>query len=209
MAELEIIGGAQSTFVWSVRLGAEEKGVAHVHREVAPHDAAVTAIHPFGLIPVMRHGAVTLAESRAIAGYIDETFEGPPLFPRERLARAEAEQWVSLVNNVVQPRLRRYAFAYLFPKTADGSPDRAEIDAALPEVAQALRVLDARLEGRRYLAGSGFTYADACVLPLLHYSAMLPESAEVLRGCGAAAALLERERERPSFQRTLPAMPAG
>jgi len=209
MAELEIIGGAQSTFVWSVRIGAEEKGVAYVHRPIAPHEAAVTAIHPYGLIPVMRHGEVTLAESRAIAGYIDEVFDGPPLFPRESKAKAETEQWVSLVNNVMQPHLRRYAFGYFFPKTAGGAPDRAEIDAALPGLLRSLDVLEERLAGRDTLANGSFTYADACVLPQLHYMDGLPESGQAMAGRKAVRAYLERHRQRPSFQRTIPPKPAS
>jgi glutathione S-transferase len=204
MVELEIIGGAQSTFVWSVRIGAEEKGVVYVHRSVPPHEPPVTAIHPYGLIPVLRHGEVTLAESRAIAGYIDDAFEGPPLFPREVKARAEVEQWVSLVNNVMQPQLRRYAFAHFFPRTADGKPDQAEIAAALPGVSGSLKVLEERLAGRQTLADGSFTYADACVLPLVHYMASLPESGQAMAGCKAVRAYLERHRERPSFQRTVP-----
>lgn len=204
MSELEIIGVPQSTFVWSVRIGAEEKGVAYVHHKVPPHEAAVTAIHPHGLIPVMRHGEVTLAESRAIAGYIDDSFDGPALFPPETLARAETEQWVSLVNNVMQPQLRRYAFAYFFPGTADGSPNRAEVDAALPALLRSLAVLEGRLTGRETLANGSFSYADACVLPLLHYMEGLPESGKAMEGCTAVKAYLARHRQRPSFQRTIP-----
>jgi glutathione S-transferase len=44
-----------------------------------PHTPEVVAIHPFGKIPVMRHGDVTLAESRAICGYVDRAFDGPAL----------------------------------------------------------------------------------------------------------------------------------
>jgi glutathione S-transferase len=208
MAELEIIGGAQSNFVWAVRIGAEEKGVAYVHRAVPPHEAPVADIHPFGLIPVMRHGEVTLAESRAIAGYIDDSFAGPDLFPRDVRARAETEQWVSLINNVMQPRLRRYAFAYFFPQAADGKPDPAEIAAALPGMTRSLQVLEERLAGRQTLANGAFTYADACLLPLLYYLKQLPESGQVLAGSPGLLAYFDRLSQRPSFQRTLPPQPA-
>ena len=41
----------------------------------------VAAIHPFKLVPCMRHGDLALAESRAICTYIDQAFDGPPLVP--------------------------------------------------------------------------------------------------------------------------------
>ena len=83
MAELQIIGGPQSNFVWTTRIVCAEKGVPYQHISVMPHTPEVDAIHPFGKIPVMRHGDVTLCESRAIISYIDRTFDGPSLTPRD------------------------------------------------------------------------------------------------------------------------------
>ena len=83
----------------------------------------------------MRHGDVTLAESRAICFYIDHAFDGPPLAPQDPIDGARTEQWISLVNTHVDPlAIRQYFGAYLFPGTPDDSPDRARIEAALPEM---------------------------------------------------------------------------
>ena len=76
MAELEIIGAAQSNYVWVVRIAAAEKGVAYKFTPVRPHTPEVDAIHPFGKIPVMRHGDLELFESKAICTYIDRAFQG-------------------------------------------------------------------------------------------------------------------------------------
>src|SRR5437660_539385 len=55
----------------------------------------------FWQIPVMRHGDVTLSESRAICFYIDQTFEGPPLAPRNPVKGGRTEEWISHVNTTI------------------------------------------------------------------------------------------------------------
>ena len=65
MADLQIIGGSPSNFVWVTRIFCTEKGVPYKHVQAMPHTPEVDAIHPFGKVPVMRHGDVTLCESRA------------------------------------------------------------------------------------------------------------------------------------------------
>src|SRR5580692_3641342 len=98
MTELEIIGAPQSNYVRSVRIACEEKGVAYKLSAIRPHTPDVDAIHPFGKIPVMRHGDVVLCETKAICSYVDLAFEGPPLIPRDPVGAARTEQWISLIN---------------------------------------------------------------------------------------------------------------
>jgi glutathione S-transferase len=64
---LEIIGFLRSNFVRTVRMVAQEKGVAYDHIPAMPHSDEVKAINPLGLIPVMRHDELELPESQAIA----------------------------------------------------------------------------------------------------------------------------------------------
>ena len=92
MAELEIIGVAQSNYVWAVRIAATEKGVPYKFTPLRPNTAEVGAIHPFSKIPVMRHGDFELFESKAIATYIDRTFDGPPLI------RPSPRSWSSMLR---------------------------------------------------------------------------------------------------------------
>ena len=144
MSDIQIIGFPQSTYVRAVRMAAEEKGVSYELVPEPPHSDAVNAIHPFGKIPVMRHGDVNLCESRAIAGYIDRNFDGPVLFPRD--LAAEIDQWVSIVNTAIDPTLiRGYLLSYIFPKGANGEPDRAAIDALLPDVDKQLGILESAI----------------------------------------------------------------
>jgi glutathione S-transferase len=91
MPDLELIGGPQSNYVWTCRIALAEKGVPYTLTATMPHTPAADVIHPLGKIPSLRHGDVTLAESRAICLYIDRTFSGPPLVPADTAAAAQAE----------------------------------------------------------------------------------------------------------------------
>ena len=70
---------------------------------------AYRELHPFGKIPAMRHGDVTLFETSAIARYIDETFPGPRLQPADPRERAVMNQWISACNHYFYSDvIRRY-----------------------------------------------------------------------------------------------------
>ncbi len=204
MPPIEIIGLPQSNFVWAARIAAAEKGVPHVNLPLPPGHPDVAALHPLGRIPVLRQGDLVLAESRAIMGFIDQGFDGPALMPRGARAAALAEQWVSVVLTTAEPALiRRYFFAHLFPGTPDGRPDRARVEAALPETERYLALLDGALaEG--FLGGAAFTLADAYLVPILHWLRGLPESGARIAAGQHLPAYLDRMMARPAVAATVP-----
>ncbi len=208
MSRIEIIGIPRSTYVRVVRMACEEKGVPYDLTPAAPHSPEVDAIHPFGKIPVMRHGDLELCESKAIATYLDRVFPGPPLMPSEPRLIALAEQWVSLVNTVIDTTLiRTYLFSYVFPKTADGKPDRKAIDAVLPALQSQFAILDKAVAKTGQLAGEQFTFADINLMPILFYVRQLPEGAAAMTAAKNLAAYYERNAARPSFKNTTPPPP--
>ena len=209
MPELQIIGGPASNFVWVCRIACAEKGVPYSLVPVMPHTPDVDAIHPFGKIPVMRHGAVTLCESRAICLYIDRAFDGPPLLPADPAAAARVEQWISIVCTTIDPVwLRRYVAAHIFPGTADGTPDRAIIDAALPIMEKQFATMERAVATTGHLAGAAFTLADAYFTPILYYMNKFSESSAMLAESAGLKSYLDRQIARPSIAAALPpAMP--
>ena len=92
MANLEIIGFPQSTYVRVARMACEEKGVAYDLWPAPPHSPEVLAIHPFGKIPAMRHGDFELFESKAIGTYLDRMFPGPHLIPEDARVEMDAKK---------------------------------------------------------------------------------------------------------------------
>jgi len=208
MAEVQILGFPQSTYTRVARMVCEEKAIPYDLKPSPPHSADVTAIHPFGKIPVMRHGDFELCESKAIATYLDLTFPGPKLIPTEPRQAALTEQWVSLVNTRMDGTMvRTYLFAYIFPKGGDGKPDRAAIEAVVPSLRQQMAVLDGAVARTGYLAGNGYTLADINVMPILFYVRQFPEGAEGLAANHHLAAYFERHSARPSFRNTTPPPP--
>ena len=124
-------------------MAAEEKGVPTEMVMAMPHTPEILAIQPFGKMPAMRHGAVELGESRAIARYLDGVNDTTPLMPREHVAAAKAEQWVMHYYTEIVPLiLGRYIAPYYVPTGPNGTPDRAVIDAALPQVEKCLAILE-------------------------------------------------------------------
>ncbi len=90
MSELILYGDPRSTYVRTARIAAEEKGVGY--DVVAPSEAGIdySEIHPFGKMPGMAHGDLTLFETAGIVSYIDGAFDGPALIPTGAVDRARA-----------------------------------------------------------------------------------------------------------------------
>jgi glutathione S-transferase len=201
----EIIGSIRSTYTRVACMVCEEKGIDYVLSERPLQAPEIRAIHPFGKMPVLRHGDVGLFESKAIATYLDRSFPAPYVFPSDPLLSALTEQWVSLVNTVMDRTLiRTYLFAYIAPKTADGEPDREAIDAVLPAVREQIGVLDKAVAKCGYLVADHFTFADINLLPILYRVRQLPEGAEAVAAATHLARYYDRHAERPSFKRTTP-----
>ncbi len=204
MAELEIIGVPFSNYVRSVRMLCEEKGVSYTLDPARPHTPDVTAIHPAGQVPCMRHGDVRLFESQAIATYIDKAFPGPRFIPDDALGAARVVQWLSYTNvKVDRWIMRELVVPSVFFDKAKG-PDTARIAAAVPEIEKCLKVLETAVGRTGHLAGTTLTFADMNVLPMLVTLALYPQGKELMGGHPGLAAYVEKLTARPSFTGTAP-----
>jgi glutathione S-transferase len=130
------------------------------------------------------------------------------VFPSDPYLAALTEQWVSLVNTLIDRTLiRTYLYAYIAPRPADAGPDREAIDAVMPALREQIGVLDKAVASTGYLVGDEFTFADINLLPILYRLGQAPEGAEALAAATHLARYYERHATRPSFARTIP--PAG
>lgn len=147
------------------------------------HDMA-----PDGTVPVLRHGAVVVADSNVILEYVEEAVEGPRLMPGTAVARAQARAMLRYLNEKLHPAFMRVVAA-----------PAGQLDAALAAMDSALAGLDERLrrlEGARGRGGT-LTIADAAFATFPERLAVLPALKGVAprlqdRAAAWANALLER-----------------
>ena len=208
MTEIIISGPPQSSYVRTARMIAVEKGLDY---QLAPIDfksPAHLARHPWGRVPLLKHGDVELIETAAIAHYLDAIGPGPALVPTPARARAENEQWISVINCYAYGDLvTNYLFHYLFPKTDDKRPDRALIERDLPAMARDLRLFEAGFRGA-WLTGPTLALADLFLAPILAYVSMFPEAQAVLETTPNLRRFLGAISARPSFTASAPPRPA-
>jgi glutathione S-transferase len=199
---LEIIGFPRSNFVRSVRMVAHEKGVEYELNPAMPHSDEVKAINPMGQIPVMRHDGLVLAESQAIARYIDTNFDGPALVPTDPRAAGPVNQWVSMAAaGVDQLIMRNYVVEYAFHKDDDGNVVRTKIDKAIKRFPSMFGKLETAVAGG-YFGTSDFSMADCFLMPILAAGNNYPEAKEALENSSALSEYFERVGQRPSFTDT-------
>jgi glutathione S-transferase len=100
MTNVIVYGFPISTFVNIVRLVLTFKNVAFDFHDLEPEmgGPAHLALHPFNRVPILDHAGFRVYETSAIALYVDETFFGPALQPRELRSRARMYQFRGRLN---------------------------------------------------------------------------------------------------------------
>jgi GST-like protein len=169
--------------------------------EHAQHAPAFVALNPNARIPVIIDqdapgGPLVVIESGAILLYLAET--SGKLLPTDVRGRSEAMQWLMFQMAGVGPMLGQ---ANWFANTAPEKIPLA-IKRYIDESARLFGVLDVRLAGREFLAGS-YSIADVATYPWVAiawpiFTAMMPETVGTL---GNLAAWLERVGTRPAVER--------
>lgn len=203
--KVQVFGIPQSNYTRTVRMVCEEKSIPYELVPVLPGTDEARARHPFGKVPVLRHGDVQVAESKAIATYLESAFPAAPVFPRGAVELAQVEQWVSLVNTVIDRTLvREYVLGYFFAQREGREVDRAAIQAVLPALWEQVRLLDQTVARTGFLAGDRFSYADLNLLPILAALRLYPEGAQALGEAAALRAYLAMHSQRASFRATDP-----
>ena len=100
--------------------------------------------------------------------------------------------------------MRAYVLAYIFPGTPDRKPDRARIDAAMPNVERQMDILDKAITRTGYIAGNSFTIADMTLVPILAAANQFPESSAALAKRSNLLKYLQTHLARASVQKAAP-----
>ena len=197
MASIKVYGVPPSTFTRAVLMGCQEKGIDY---ELVPtFPSTVGPLNPFGKIPAMTHGELTLFESSAILRYLDGTFPGPKLWPADARAAALVDQWVgatcdSLLNSAQRYMASRFNFLPVPAEMAKKYLDKTR---------EVLPVFDRQLGKTRYLAGDGLTAADLVASPAFFYFPEIAELRNILDAQPNCRRWMDDIAARPSFTATV------
>jgi glutathione S-transferase len=151
---------------------------------------AFLAKNPFGQVPVIEDGEVTLADSNAILVYLEGRYAQPGQWlPRDPLAAALVQRWLSVAAGPLAYGPAAARVIQLFKRPDDPS-------AALARAQQLFAVMEQELASRRFLVGDMPTLAD---LANYSYVARAPEGNVSLQPYPAIRAWLERIEALPGF----------
>lgn len=147
------------------------------------------AKNPFGQVPVIEDGDVTLADSNAILVYLASRYGAPHWLPTEPVAAAAVQRWLSVAAGPLAfgPAAARMVVLFKSPQQPDELIARAH---------GLLHVMDGVLAASPYLAGAQPSIADVANYS---YVATAPEGNVSLADYPAVRAWLTRVEALPGF----------
>ncbi|MCH9672521.1 MAG: glutathione S-transferase family protein [Gammaproteobacteria bacterium] len=176
-----LFGLASGHFVRTVRMCLEEKQLPYALEEYLPHSREIRRLNLLGKTPALRHGEFVLYESSAIARYVDEGFDGPPLQPPNATERATMNQWIGAICDSFDTSMMQQLVHERLVVPADGGvPDEAIVRDAMPRVQIQLAIADKALAQHNFLAGRRLTLADLFLAPMIDAVKRTEEGAGLL-----------------------------
>lgn len=185
---MKLYDGGRAPNPRRVRIFLAEKGL---DVPMAPVDMAgmahrgdvMTRLNPLQRLPVLElDDGTILTETIAICRYFEELHPDPPMFGTGALGRAEVEMWQRRIELNLFLAVGQ-AFRHVHPAMKDWEvpqvPEWGE--ANKPKAEAFLRLLDAHLEGRDFVAGDTMTVAD--ITGLVSVDFMKPARIAVPEDC--------------------------
>lgn len=150
---------------------------------------AFLAMNPFGQVPVIQDGDITLADSNAILVYLEARHAPGQWLPRDPVQAARVQRWLSVAAGPVAFGPAAARAVALFGRPDDPAPAVARSHALL-------RVMEGELQRQAFLAGAQATLAD---IANYGYIARAPEGGVSLSDYPAVRAWLARIEALPGF----------
>lgn len=204
-----LYGLPYSAYTRIARLTLEEKDIPYQLEAVeifgpSGVPAAHVKRHPFGKIPVLLHGDLSIYETAAICRYVDEAFPGPSLQPETPIARARMTQVIGLIDSYAyRPMVWGVFTQRVHIPMAGGTTDQALLAKSLKESCVVLEALAALVGDSYFLAGATLSLADLHAYPIIRYLSVAPEGQTIIDEYATIAEWLSRLYKRASVQRTM------
>ncbi|CAL4895695.1 unnamed protein product [Urochloa decumbens] len=169
------------------------------------HDL-LACLQPFGQVPVLEDGDLTLFESRAIARHVLRKHK-PELLGGGGLEQsAIVDVWLEVEAHQHEPAAGAIVMECLITPLLGGAPDQAAVGENAGKLRRVLDAYEARLSRSRYLAGDSVSVADLSHFPLMRYF-MATEHAALVEALPRVKAWWEELAARPAARKVAELMP--
>ena len=132
--------------------------------------AAYKALNPMGFVPLLATDDGLLAQSPAIAEYLEERFPAPALLPEDSLARAQVREIQSLVGCDIHPLQNLRVAKYL--RDSLGQEDAGVEEWCRHWIGEGFSAVESlakkRSTNRRFCVGDALSLADVWLVPQLY-----------------------------------------
>lgn len=194
---MKVFGVPFSPFVRKVYLVAALKGVEIEPALANPRDPSpeFLACSPFRKMPAILDGDFALADSSAIAAYIDAKHPEPALYPADPCARGKAVWWEEFADTIVMPASGKVVFNRFVSPRFFGQPgDEAAAEQGVADLQPLFAYLETEAPASGWLAGEAFSIADIAVataLKTLSYVGVALDTAAHPKACAWYARVAE------------------
>ncbi|MBI3043211.1 MAG: glutathione S-transferase family protein [Betaproteobacteria bacterium] len=152
------------------------------------------AMNPNGRVPTISDDGFILWESHAIVRYLSHRHGKGTLWPADEKACADADRWMEWYSTTLWPPLQPVFWNLV--RVEPAKRDVKLVEESRNKVAGFLKMVEANLASRQYMAGSAFTMGDIPMGVALHRWFLLPIERP---DYPALAAYYERLKQRPGF----------
>lgn len=158
-------GNAYKVRLFLALLGIEYEKVPVDLKSGENREAEFLARNPRGQIPVLEDGETVVWDSQAILSYLARRYGGESWLPLDPSPMSEVAQWLAVSENELLFGLARARAVKKFGREFD-------LKSCQEYGKGGLKVLDAQLEDKEWLAAGRPTIADIACYP---YAALAPE----------------------------------
>jgi len=217
LAEIELHGPANSSFVCAARVALEEKGV--LYHLIEPD---ILRARGFRLADLLRYlaaqqpkfiaGDFALYDSESILRYVDEAHDGPALQPVDAKTRALMVEMNGIIRDYLHPAaIGKIATQRLFAPFLGGTPDLKIVEEAVVPLTDALTAIEqlsvsAHGGDAEMLLGARVSLADIALMPIAAYLTMTPEGQTAIAASRRLSRWWLSVSRRPSLARSWPGL---
>ena len=195
MTQLTLFGAGHSTFVQTVQLVFEEKGLAYTYVPASQYSEDQHDLQPFGKVPALTDGDFHLHETLAIAQYLDSLKSEPRLVPSGNKEAAIMYKWISIACDYGREALIRN---WLLRENGALPADEVAIAEAKASAVILFGQANSALCNDDFLAGDQISLADLFVFPQILGVATLDEAHDIIEGFDRLSSWYAHMLARPS-----------